>query len=220
MTTILICSHRILEEDLRPTCLWREGVVRHRAARADEAKSLAQSLRPRLVVVDRDLPGALELVAGLRREATTRRLSLAVVVRGEFTPLEVSLLEAGANAILRFPAGPAWDDRLTRLIEVPARRDGRFAVAFDVVAYAGVDGGSGRAVAVNLSVNGILLECPFPLATGDELGLNFVLPDGFKVDAKGVVVREAKAGQFGIEFRTLAPETQDRVRRFVESLAS
>jgi hypothetical protein len=220
MTTILICSHRILEEDLRPTCLWRDGVVRHRAARADEARALVQSLRPRLAVVDRDLPGSVELVAGLRRETSTRRLSVAVVVRGEFSPLEVALLEAGANAILRFPAGPAWDERLTRLIEVPARREGRFGVSFDVVAYAGVDGGSGRAVALNLSVNGILLECPFPLATGDELGMRFVLPDGKEVVAQGVVVREAKAGQFGIEFRGLLPEAQDRVRRFVESLAS
>src|SRR4029453_13571692 len=147
MTTILICSHRILEEDLRPTCLWRDGLIRHRAARADEAHALAQSLRPGLVVVDRDLPGAVDLVARLRREAATRRLSVAVVGRGGVAPLEVALLEAGAHAILRFPAGPAGDERLTRLIEVPARRDGRFAVAFDVVAYAGVDGGSGRAVA-------------------------------------------------------------------------
>jgi hypothetical protein len=219
MAAILICSHRVLEEELRPTCLWRDGVVRHRAARADEARSLTQTLRPRLVVVDRDLPGSVELVAGLRRDSSTRKLSVAVVARSEFAPIEVQLLEAGANVILRFPAGPAWDDRLTRLLEVPARRDGRFAVKFDVVAYAGVDGGSGRAVALNLSVRGMLLECPFPLATGDDLGLQFSLPSGASVSVKGKVVREARAGQFGIEFRGLDPAAQAAISLFVESLA-
>src|SRR5512134_1214130 len=109
MPAVLICAPVSLEDGLRSTCLWRDGVERHQASRLEDARTLALTVRPRLVVVDRDLPGSVELVEGLRRDPSTRQLSVAVVVRGEFAPLEVDLLEAGANALLRFPTSAAWD---------------------------------------------------------------------------------------------------------------
>jgi DNA-binding response OmpR family regulator len=218
MPAVLICSAASLEDGLRSTCLWREGMERHLASRSDEARTLVLSVRPRLVVVDRDLPGSVALVKALRHDASTRQLSIAVVVRGQFASIEVDLLEAGANAILRFPANADWDERLTRLLEVPARRHGRFLVRFAVQAYAGVAGGSGQAVALNLSVNGLLLECPFPLAVGDELSLELELADlAERVAVTGHVVREAGAGRFGIEFRRLDDGAAREIRRFVES---
>jgi CheY-like chemotaxis protein len=221
MPAALICSPVSLEEGLRPTCLWRDGVERHHATRAEDARTLALAARPQLVVVDRDLPGAVELVNALRQDSSTRKVSVAVVVRGEFDSLEVDLLEAGANAILRFPANPEWDTRLTRLLEVPARREGRFPVSFAVDAYAGVSGGSGHALALNLSVNGILLECPFPLSVGDDISLQFRLAEGGPMlEAAGRVVREAKGGRFGIEFRNLAGVAEHEIRRFVQVLAT
>lgn len=219
MPAVLICAPVSLEDGLRSTCLWRDGVERHQASRLEDARTLALAVRPRLVVVDRDLPGSVELVEGLRRDPSTRQLSVAVVVRGEFAPLEVDLLEAGANALLRFPTSAAWDERLTRLLEVPARREGRFPVHFAVDAYKGVVGGAGLALALNLSVNGILVECPFPLAVGDDLTLELKLAEtGPRVAAAGRVVREAKGGRFGIEFRGLEEDAALQIRRFVETL--
>ncbi len=218
MTAVLICSAVSLDEGLRATCLWREGMVRHQASGADEARALVLSERPRLVVVDRDLPGAVALVRALRHDSSTRQLSLVVVVRGQFASVEVDLLEAGANAILRLPATAEWDERLTRLLQVPVRREGRFAARFSVHAYAGLAGGSGEAVALNLSVNGVLLECPFPLAVGDALSLEIELSEsGPTVAATGQVVREARSGRFGIDFRRLDREAADEIRRVVES---
>jgi hypothetical protein len=218
MPVVLICSPVSLEDGLRSTCLWRDGVSRHLASRTEEARALVLSARPRLVVVDRDLPGAVELVKALRHDASTRQLSLAVVVRGQFASIEVDLLEAGANAILRFPANPEWDERFTRLLQVPVRRETRFSAHFAVLSYAGVAGGSGEALALNLSVNGVLLECPFPLAVGDELALDLKLADSSRsVAVAGRVVRVARAGHFGIEFRRLEGEAAQEVRRFVES---
>jgi PilZ domain len=218
MPAVLLCSPVSLEDGLRSTCLWRDGVLRHLAARAEEARALVLSIRPRLVVVDRDLPGAVELVRALRHDASTRQLSMAVVVRGQFASVEVDLLEAGANVILRFPAAPEWDERLTRLLQVPTRREGRFSARFAVSSYAGVAGGAGLARALNLSVNGVLLECPFPLTVGDELSLDLLLAEsGPSVAVAGRVVRVAKAGHFGIEFRRLDDEAAREVRRFVES---
>ncbi|HEY6553142.1 MAG TPA: PilZ domain-containing protein [Vicinamibacteria bacterium] len=218
MTAVLICSAVSLDAALRLTCLWREDIARHYASGAEEARAQVHTARPRLVVVDRDLPGALALVKALRHDASTRQLSMVVVVRGQFAPAEVDLLEAGANAILRLPATPEWDERLTRLLQVPVRREGRFAARFSVHAYAGLAGGSGQAVALNLSVNGVLLECPFPLAVGDALSLELDLSEsGPTVAASGQVVREARAGRFGIDFRRLDREAADQIRRVVES---
>jgi PilZ domain len=218
MPAVLLCSPVSLEDGLRSTCLWRDGVSRHLASRAEEARALVLSIRPRLVVIDRDLPGAVELVRALRHDSSTRQLSMAVVVRGQFASVEVDLLEAGANVILRFPANPEWDARLTRLVQVPARREGRFSARFAVSSYAGVAGGSGEALALNLSVNGVLLECPFPLSVGDELALDLNLAESSpRVAVVGRVVRVAKAGHFGIEFRRLDDEAAREVRRFVES---
>jgi CheY-like chemotaxis protein len=218
MPAVLICSPSSLDEGLRPTCLWRDGTERHYASQAEEARRLVLTLRPRLVVVDRDLPGAVALVRALRHDSSTRQLSIAVVVRGQFDSIEVDLLEAGANAILRFPASPEWDERLTRLLQVAARRDGRFSARFAVHAYAGLAGGSGQAVALNLSVNGVLLECPFPFAVGDELSLELELAESGKgVAATGRVVREAGVGRFGIDFSHLEGEVVQEIRRFVAS---
>ena len=159
-------------------------------------------------------------MAGLRQDASTRQLSMAVVVRGEFAPTEVDLLEAGANAILRFPANADWDERLTRLLQVPARRDGRFTVRFSVHAYAGVPGGSGQATALNLSVNGMLLECPFPLGVRRRaLARVEARPDRAPtISAAGRVVRVATAGRFGIEFHSLEGGALQEIQRFVESM--
>jgi PilZ domain len=217
MPVVLICSPVSLEDGLRSTCLGREGVERQHVSRAEEARALVLSTRPRLVVVDRDLPGAVGLVRALRHDASTRKLSLAVVVRGQFASVEVELLEAGANAILRFPANEDWDERLTRLLHVPARRDGRFSARFAVHAYAGVAGGSGEAVALNLSVTGVLLECPFPLGVGDDLSLDLDLAESRSVAATGRVTRVARAGRFGIEFGRLEGNAAQEIRRFVES---
>ena len=125
MTAVLICSHGDLDGDLGGTLLCREDIERQVTTKLEEAQMLAVAARPRLVVIDRDLPWAARIVSALREDPSTRGLSLVVMARGDFDPAEVELLEAGANAILRLPAGPEWDERLERLMDVPgARRRG------------------------------------------------------------------------------------------------
>lgn len=126
MTAVLICSHGDVEQDLGATLLWREDIERHVIAKMEEAQMLAVAARPRLVVIDRDLPWAARVVAALREDPATRGLSLVVMARGDFDPAEVELLECGANAILRLPAGPEWNERLERLLDVPVRKEARF----------------------------------------------------------------------------------------------
>ena len=216
MPVALICSQAELDAELGHTLLWRAGMERHVATRLEDALMMAVAAKPDIVIVDRELPRSDRLVAALREDPSTRALSIVVAARGDFDPSEVELLEAGANAILRLPAGPEWDERLPRLMDVPVRRDARFTVHFDVDAVPGV-GDPAAALAVNLSMSGMLLESPIPLSVGDEVQLSFQIPESeAQVKAVARVVRLAGPGQYGVEFRRVEGEgAQEKLREFV-----
>jgi CheY-like chemotaxis protein len=216
MPTALICSTADVEAELGKTLLWRSGMRRHLARRLEEARNLLASARPGIVVVDRDFPGSQQVVSTVRQDAATRQTSVVVMARGDFETAEIDLLEAGANAVLRLPVGPDWDERLTRLVEVPARREARFSVFFQVEGGGDDQGAPVVGTALNLSVSGMLLETPSTVHIGSEVQLQFRLPDlDDLVRATGRVVRHAGARRFGIEFLELSAAGIEGVRRFV-----
>lgn len=213
----LICSQADLEPELGQTLLWRRDIDRHVALRLEDARVMALAARPAVELVDRDLPRAAKLVAQLREDPATRPVSIAILARGDFKPVEIELLEAGANAILRIPPEPGWDDRLVPLLRVPIRRDIRIPVQFAVEACA--RGPAAPALAVNLSANGMLMESHVALAVGDELSLAFLLPeDATPVRCGARVGRQAAATQYGVAFLALGDDDQRRVDRFVSSV--
>jgi len=219
MSVALVCSEADLEADLEGTVLWRAEFERHLARRVEEAQLLALTEKPDLVVVDRELSWALELVKSLRQEPLTRQASIAIVSRGDFDPREMDLLEAGANAVLRLPAGADWDERLTRLAQVPTRTEVRCQVEFELEATARAGAPPLRGLVVNLSTTGLLLECAEPLPLGEDLDLRFRLPGaGPEIVGCGRVVRHTPGGRYGIEFYGLEGQGSEYVRRFVETL--
>jgi CheY-like chemotaxis protein len=216
MAAVLICSQEDLQPELGHTVLWRAGIERHVARRLEVARTMAVAARPDIVVVDRDLPQAYELVAALREDPGTRRVSVAIVARGDLDPAELALLEAGANAILRLPPGPDFDERLVRLLDVPARRDARLRVELGVDTLGTGVGERVPAHAVNLSRSGILIETAVELGVGDELELEFSL-EGEDVLARGRVVRRGEPRLFGVQFAPLPEYAAVKIRRFVGS---
>ena len=219
MPTILICSPRDLVAELSRTMVFRADVQRHVATRAQEAREKAAANRPHLVVVDRDFPGAPELVTWLRSEPVTRAASVVVAARGEFDHVAMTLLELGANTVLRLPAGPDWDERLVQLLTVPVRRDTRFSVFFAVETLVGPEV-AGVGSALNLSINGMLLDCSGALSVGDEVDLQFVLPGQEKgVLARGRVMRVARPGRFGIQLTNFAGDGREIIQAFVTDLS-
>ena len=216
MAAALICSQVDLQPDLGQTILWRTGIQRHVARRFEDARTMALAARPDLVVVDRDLPKADKLIESLREDPSTRRVSIAIVARGDLDPAEVALLEAGANAILRLPPGPDWDDRLVRLLDVPARREVRLPVEFGVDTLGTGVGERVPAQAVNLSRSGILIETSAELGVGDELELEFSL-EGEALLTHGRVVRHGAPRFFGVQFAPLPDYAMVRIERFVGS---
>ena len=221
MTAVLICSHSgDLKADLGDTLLWRQGVERQVATKMDEVLMLAVAARPRVVVIDRDLPWAARVVSALREDPSTRGLSLVIMARGDFDPAEVELLEAGANAILRLPAGPEWTERLERLMDVPVRKETRFPVSFAVEASTDA-AAAANAQALNLSASGILIETAVPLSVRDEVELQFGLPVSIEpLRVEGQVVRLAAPSQFGVEFRRIAAEAARRIQGYLASLGA
>jgi CheY-like chemotaxis protein len=216
MAAALICSQKDLRPELGHTVLWRTGIERHVATRLEDARMMAVAAKPDIVVVDRDLPRAGELIAALREDPSTRRLSIAIVARGDLDPVEVELLEAGANAILRLPPGPDWDERLVRLLDIPARREARLPVEFGVDTLGTGVGERVPAQAVNLSRSGILIETTAELGVGDALELEFSL-EGESVLAQGWVVRHGAPRLFGVQFAPLPEYAAVRIERFVGS---
>ena len=220
MPAVLICSHGDVQKDLGGTLLWRDDMERHVVSKPEEARMLAVASRPRLIVVDRDLPWAVRIVSALREDPTTRGLSVVVMARGDFDAVEVELLECGANAILRLPAGPEWSTRLQRLLDVPVRKETRFPVSFQVEATS--DGnGAATAQALNLSASGVLIETEVPLHMQDEVQLRFGLPVTVEpMPVHGQVVRLAAPSRFGVEFRRLGDKESRRIQGYLASLGA
>lgn len=219
MVLALICTSHDAEAELGQTLLWRMGIERRVVSSALPAKAAALEDRPDVVVVDRDLPAAAELIEALRGDPQTRRTSIVVMARGEFESSEIAMLEAGANAVLRLPVGREWDERLIRLIDVPVRRQVRLAVTVSVSAGSAFSTVTRVGQALNISVAGMLLEVQgVSLEVGDDIDAVFRLPGS--VDAlrvSGRVVRLAGTRRYGVEFRGFDLEVAELIRAFVEA---
>lgn len=220
MPTVLVCGQESLEAELVGSPVMAAGVDRHFASKLEQARTLALAARPEIVLIDRDLPRAVPLIEALRSDPSTRRLSIAVLARGDFDPGEVAFLEAGANAILRLPPDPSWDQRVKRLMEVAIRKAARLPVSFAIGALPAHSGTPMPATALNLSISGMLLESSLSLEVGEELGLEFVLPgESDPITAHGRVMRKAASTQFGLEFTTLPNTAQLALDRYLAQRA-
>jgi CheY-like chemotaxis protein len=206
-----------LSLELGATALFRKNVERVVVSGPEDVRRLADEGRLDVVVVDSALPGAAALVAAVRQDPATRSAAIVALGRREFGFEHLDLLEAGANAILPLPPDHDWDDRLMRLIHVPVRRATRFPV--DIAIEGGIETGlsfTGRAL--NLSVHGLLLECPQPLQVGEDLRFSFVMPGVTAVICgTGTVVRAAAANLFGVELTHVEGDGRVRIKRYVES---
>jgi hypothetical protein len=212
----VIVSHNDLDGPLRATLLGRQNVFRIKATDLEEVKRATLNGRVDIVLLDAALPGAPALATALREEPLTRGLSIAGLGGAELDLVLVELLEAGVNAVLPLPPGADWDDRLMRLVHVPARKVSRFPVSFAV----GVGRGAGEPFtgrALNLSVHGLLLETAFPLEVGHDLRLTFDLPATGAVRGTGIVVRLEPPGCVGIELTSVEGDGRVRIKRFVEA---
>lgn len=220
MIRAVLVSAIDLSRELRATVLFRSNVERLAATAASEVKSLATQGRLDVIVVDSAISGASGLVAALRQDPLTRATAIVALGRSEFGLGQLDLLQAGANAILPLPPGADWDDRLMRLLNVPLRKVTHLPI--ELVIEGGLRGGLRcRGRLLNLSVNGLLLECTDEIQIGDDLRLEFELPNGHgRMCGTGTVVRQAQPRHLGVELTHIEGDGRVRIKRYVESSAS
>ncbi len=218
MIVALVCAPGPLDHELQQTVLCRRNVERHLARNIAQARTQAAAAKPDIIVIDQALTEASRLVSELRDDPQTRKVSIAVLARGDFDASDVELLQAGANAILRLPPGPEWDDRLFRLIHVPVRKEARLPIHLQITAAFGGVGDSFPALILNLSIHGMLLLCSRPMRVGDDVHFAFQIPNrpGLIIGT-GTVVRQVEEDQYGIELTHVDGDGRHLIRSFVEA---
>lgn len=225
MPKVLILAPEELAPELARTLLWKRDVERVFVSSPALALDVARSFIPTLVVVDvDDAEAAAAFVERLRECPGTRRCSLVVLAPSATPEEDEALRRAGANLVLSGPVDPArWNARLETLLAVPRRLKASFALRFarGSALAAGVPGH--EAVALDVSVGGMLIETLTPLAAEDRLDLRFALPgQPGELRVTGAVVRVTSGGlgvRCGVRFVMVHGDAVERIRAFMESVA-
>jgi PAS domain S-box-containing protein len=220
----VIVSDVDLRFRLGRTALWRAGVERHAVSGAEAAAEACHRLHPQLVVMDgRDHESALMLVRRLRGDAQARQTGIAVLSRRPTLTEEAELRAAGANVVFAGRVDPqVWDARLEELLNVPSRRAARIPIRFVTWSRAESEPEPVEGLALNISVNGILMETPGTLEVGTRLEISFRLPGGDReLHALAEVVRDAGTAvghpRSGVKFLVLRDGARERIQEFVEA---
>ncbi len=219
---IVVVSQVDLSPELGDTVLWRPGVERVFWPDPAGAFKTIENANPRLVVVDgADTVAACALIGELRADVRTRPLSIAALSRSTGLEDEAALRGAGANLVLSGHVDPyLWDGRLEELMTVPKRRDLRIPVLFELWSRFDSEAPAVAGTALNVSLNGALIETEEFLDVGSKLDLAFELPgDADRLKALGQVVREDDAGtgryRAGVEFLVLRGDARARLAAFL-----
>ena len=222
MTTVLICAGSDLESDLRRTLFWREDLERYVAERADEARMLAFSTEPHVVVVELELPGTDKLVESLRSQPLPHPISIVALSRAPDLPPAGPADPALVDAVLALPPGPEWDVRLVDVLQVPTRQQARYDVSFDVEARLRHRPLAQHGLALNISAGGILIDARgLRIEAGDDVGLTLQLPgSGDPVEGRARVVRQPVDQRLGLRFEAFSGDGDVRIREFLAALAS
>ena len=216
MSSVLICAAAgPVADDLHASPVWRDDMDKHNADSVQAALTLSVAAKPTLVVIDRDLPKAERLVQELRANVATSGCSIVIVATGDSQPAELALLEAGANAVLRHPPSPDWEERLGRLLSVPTRRNIRMHVDLELEGFFGTEHHQGRVQ--NISRTGMLVEVPVQAGIGDQLRFKLHLSMDMNVAGVASIVRLAGANRYGCEFREIAAWDTRRLEHFLET---
>jgi CheY-like chemotaxis protein len=222
MPRVLIAAPPDLIDQMDGSLLRRSGVEQIAAVHSDQAFEAVRSAHPDMAILGETEEGdAIALLRRLRTDATTRAMFLAVISRRPPTQLEeAALRRAGANVVLTGDGIPDMsDEAIDQLLDVPIRQEARVPVRFVVWSHVGPDGPTLEGRTLNVSVRGVLLETPEPVAVGSKLELTFTLPDDdVPIRAVGRVVREHPSSggtQVGVEFLIFRDFGRNRIRAWV-----
>jgi PilZ domain len=67
----------------------------------------------------------------------------------------------------------------------------------------------------DISDSGVFIEVLSPLSVGEKINLWFTLPDGYPIEAEGVVTQSQPTIGMGVAFTNLNQGDADRIRKFI-----
>src|SRR5688572_28742015 len=221
---ILIVGPGDLGAELGRTILWRGEIERVHAPDVDAGYEAARTVQPSLLIVDAGShEAALAFVRRMRKDPVVRSTGIAVFARAPTVREEEALRLAGVNVVLSGEVDPVlWDRRLEEILNVPYRRDARIPVRFKVWSRLEAAPDPIEAVALNISVHGMLMETLLGLEVAMKLDLRFELPyQAGEVGVVGEVLRRAGVVEgrprSGVRFLVRRHDARERIQAFVAS---
>lgn len=212
MPRVLLCSPRDLRPDLAGTVIGRQGIEMYRASKLADVLLVAKSLGVEVILVDSEFKAAANFIRQLRKEAATRKRSIAVLTHQGVLASGPEFLDAGANGIFRLPPDAGWDERFAKLLSVPVRQQARLEVEIEVETEPECD-----AAILNLSSGGMFLSTDQALQIGEEFRYRFTLPDMTLVQGKARVARVVAGSGFGVEFIDFDHDAKAAVLAYMRS---
>jgi len=222
MTKVLVADSAELFLALQHSFLKRTSCEITTAGSAEEAMEKATAGEPDLIVLDADLPGfdGLTCCRLLKEQAELRHTP--VVIIGSSVDL-AACEKSGAEALLSRPlADELFLEAISQLVPLSCRRSCRASASLEVEYL--WNEVSGRAVAKDISVDGLFLKSREPFGEGELLSMAFDLPtpEGEALALGGEVVRIVPHDPdshlipgAGIRFRGSQPAQFEQIERFV-----
>jgi CheY-like chemotaxis protein len=215
MQHILTASNSDVLKLLGSRACARLGLARHIVASGEEAVSAARRLKPRLVVLDADMPdtNGCEACRRLKAEPELKETRVMLVLQGPFTREKLGqAAEAGCDDLMILPALDAeFFAHVADLLGLPRRRGRRVTV--ELLARVDLGTRSWEGFVENLSATGAkvqLLE-QLPAIPFVHVWLRRQRGgDVTELDAR-VVWRQADGRGVGLEFRDVDPAVRARL---------
>jgi CheY-like chemotaxis protein len=196
----------------------RLGFSRRVVGSGPEALEATRQLKPRLAILDADMP-ALDGYSVCRRikdDPDLKSCRVILAVSGILARATIDrLAEAGCDDVLVLPAlGPEFFSHLTDMLGVPRRRSRRVAVELMARLDAGLRMWEGHVE--NLSRHGAKVQLYEPVGPQETVRVRLARESGGRgaVAEARVVWRQAGGRVLGLEFCTVTPEA----RRQLDSL--
>lgn len=222
-TTVLIADDLKLFLEIEKSYLMRGGFEVITAASGEEAVTAAAQHRPRLILLDLEMPkmdGAAACTAMRQNPALAVTPIIIMSARGDEATRR-RCLEAGCTEFVVKPENPEeLMGIVARILSVKQRGADRITVVFDVAGRQGDRQTLGHAH--NLSVTGLLLETAEDLAVGATLSLEFYLPrTRAQIRVTGEVTRAAPSPgggrSYGVRFTDLSQADQEQILEYASS---
>lgn len=179
---------------------------------SDSAKRYIDRHKLDGILVDLDVPGALELIQEVRQGSSNRlAVIFAIVPEGKES---AATLAPGANFFLHKPlTGESVGTHVNAAREMMARERRRyFRQPLNLSVSLKTDEGQQWARMTNLGEGGMALHVVKPLAYSTMVEFAFELPLGQPISGKGMIAWANREGLVGIKFQLLRDNGHDAIQ--------